>query len=303
MDKLFDCVVYHSPCNDGSAAAWVVNLFHKLQGKDIELIPCKASDEPIYTKLIGKRVLFVDICPRLEYILVAAKVTKEIQIIDHHKTNYEAFESQELPNNVKALFDMGRSGCQLAWKYYSDEPEPWFISYIGAYDIWDFSLLPNVREIYSGMAEYHLFSFAGYQAMYENLSNDDYFKRILEHGKIELEKRNKIIQYVIDNKKIKCNFRRQYNVWLFTCSKHLISDVGHNLMNYAFSNGKFPDFTVGLIYYTDEYEKVSIHMRSDEFGIDVGELCRSLGGGGHRNAASCIIYGYKNLLKLFPRSV
>ncbi len=46
FDKVFDCIVYHSPCPDGTCAAWIVQKYHTDLHKKIELFPCRAGYLP-----------------------------------------------------------------------------------------------------------------------------------------------------------------------------------------------------------------------------------------------------------------
>lgn len=301
MDKLFDCVVYHSPCPDGTCAAWVVQQFHTLKDKEIELFPCRAgcSPEIEIEHFIGKKIVFVDICPSTEYILKLAEIGNHIEIIDHHKTNFEKFlQLERIPENVSCNFDMNFSGCQLTWRYFNSESEPWFVSYIGDRDIWKFAL-PNTNEYFSGMMEENLMNLEGFQKLYNNRDNNEFIENVYTIGKRALEFREKNIQSVLKYNKLHCTYKeynkvdntyKEFNIWLYSCTKDLTSDVGNRLMKYKFEDESLPDFTVGWIYDV-ESDEFWVSMRSTDEKQDVSKICKEFGGGGHRNAAGCTIRG------------
>ncbi len=292
MDKIFDCVVYHSPCPDGTCAAWAVQKYHSDLNKEIEMFPCRAGNSPDkeLSYFAGKNIVFVDICPSTEYVLQLSEIAKSIHIIDHHKTNFEKFlELERIPENISCNFDMNLSGCQLTWRYFNSEEEPWFVSYIGDRDIWKFAL-PHTNEYFSGIMEENLMNLEGFQKMYNNLGNDEFLINIFNSGKKALEFREKCIQNVLKFNKLHCTYK-EYNIWLYFCSKELTSDVGNRLMKYKFEDETtLPDFTVGWIYDV-ENDEFWISMRSMDDRVDVSKICKEFGGGGHRNAAGCTIKG------------
>jgi oligoribonuclease NrnB/cAMP/cGMP phosphodiesterase (DHH superfamily) len=293
---LFDIVIYHSPCPDGTCSAWIVKNYYMNMNKEIEFIPCQAGKEPTneLEYFTNKKIIFVDICPPYEYILKLSQVAEFIQIIDHHKTNYEKFLNEEIPDNIYLNFDMNFSGCQLTWKYFNQSQTPWFVQYIGDRDLWKFSL-PNTNEYFSGMFEENLMNLDGFQKMYENINNNEFIENILTKGKLAIEFRDKTINNVIKFNKIHCTYKH-YNIWLYSTTKDLMSDVGNKLMKYKFKDDTLPDFTVGWIYdvINDEFW---ISMRSLNEKEDVSEICKEFGGGGHRNASGCTIKS--NLNKIF----
>ena len=311
INKLFDCVVYHSPCPDGTCSAWVVQHYHSTNSKEIELFPCRAGCAPDkeIEHFTGKKILFVDICPSIEYVVQMSNFSQWIHIIDHHKTNFEKFlQLENIPENISFNFDMNFSGCQLTWRYFSAEAEPWFVSYIGDRDIWKFEL-PNTNEYFSGMMDENLMNIEGFQKLYENLDNEDFKINIYNVGKKALEFREKCIQNVLKYNKLHCTYKeynkvdntykeynkvdntyKEYNIWLYSCTKDLTSDVGNRLMKYKFKNETYPDFTVGWIY-DIESDEFWVSMRSLDDKEDVSQICKEFGGGGHRNAAGCTVKG------------
>lgn len=57
-----------------------------------------------------------------------------------------------------------------------------------------------------------------------------------------------------------------------------------------------PGVQVGLVFREKEREVISVSFRSQE-NIDVSKLARNFGGGGHKQAAGCIIHGSLDMVK------
>jgi len=286
----FDCVVYHSPCPDGTCACWIVQKFHRDSfGKEIDLFPCRAGSPPEkeLEYFTDKNIIFVDICPDVEYLLKLSGVAKFIHIIDHHKTNFEKIVNMNpIPDNITHQFDMNQSGCQLTWNSFYDTEQPWFVQYIGDRDIWKFSL-PNTNEYFSGIIEENLMNLDGFQELFNKIDDDDFKFNIFSVGKKSVEFREKCIQNVMKFNKLECKYKN-YRIWLYNCTKDLTSDVGNKLLKYKFSDDTLPDFSVGWIYDV-QAAKFWISMRSDYDRQDVSSICAELGGGGHRNASGCTL--------------
>lgn len=50
--KIYDIVLFHYPCQDGLASAWIANHYHKLQNQLIELYPIQYGT-PLDLKRLG----------------------------------------------------------------------------------------------------------------------------------------------------------------------------------------------------------------------------------------------------------
>ena len=72
----------------------------------------------------GMNVIFVDLCPKIDYLLDLLKIAKNVVILDHHKSSEKMIlDNTELLSGIPNLyieFDMGRSGCQMSWDYFFD---------------------------------------------------------------------------------------------------------------------------------------------------------------------------------------
>jgi hypothetical protein len=102
-----------------------------------------------------QNIIFIDVCPSINFIKDNAELAKSIIIIDHHKSGLDMItKNKELLKeytNVTFIFDMKRSGCQLAWDYFFPDIErSWIVDYVGDRDLWNWKL-ENAREICSAI--------------------------------------------------------------------------------------------------------------------------------------------------------
>ena len=159
FDKII--IVYHYNCLDGTAGAWVLKHYFqhikKINSSNIFLIGQQPQclnlykyfrkNNIIFNRLNKYQVIFVDICPTIEIIrkLITTNIennfNNRIEIYDHHETNKNIFIDyrDEIEPYIKYVFDMNKSGCQIAWDNFYDMSRPLFINYIGEGDLWKFS--------------------------------------------------------------------------------------------------------------------------------------------------------------------
>lgn len=288
----YDTVVYHDPCTDGFASAFLATMY-----RPATLVPKKTDNRPlpIDNNIIGKNVLIVDIVPiNYEEIKTHAK---GVYILDHHITNQDKLRGVEY-----AHFDMNLSGVGLMWNFlYPEQPLPKYLQYIQERDLWRFSG-DESRNFTDGL--YQLLNFdntkRGFQLL-DELHNDPdgtVFDEYIVFGKLAGEvKRNKIENMFKYSKLFRVKIDKlEFNIRLYNVDWELASDLG----NYAMVNDDKCDFTVLWSYShsTDEYK---YSLRSIDQRTDASKIALSFGGGGHRNA--CGFASKKHPNELFVQVV
>lgn len=280
-NKIYDVVLFHYPCQDGLASAWITNHYHKLQNKSIDLYPIQYGTPLDLSRLSGKKIIFCDWAPTLDILEQVEQVVSEIKILDHHKTAQQALQSKPY-----AVFDMTKSGAGLSWEYFfPNSPMPNFIQMIQDRDLWTWKL-PESRNLTSGLVmicdtvrsnEYD--DFTGLFEVFDGLfSNPDKFKFCLELGSIvnksTLAKANSLAE-----SHAKCvDIYQGHRVCVVNCPTDLSSDVGNIL-----SSMDTIDFAV-LWKYNHPNQEYYVSLRSSN-KVDVSAIAKSFGGGGHPNAS------------------
>lgn len=307
-------IIYHNNCIDGIAACWAtINYFNLLDNNDeynikhIGLSPqCLDLFEYLekYNVDLEKeqyQIIFVDICPSIDILrklILTNKNESNIIILDHHESNKNIFKDNltELQGkNIHWVFDMTRSGCQIAWDTFHiskhlgiPEPYPWFIKYIGDGDIWKFTE-PNAKIIYNILGD----NFKTISSIdFLNKNTFEFFKdKYLKEAEIiQRYKIKKIKSYIAKALKIifKCK-NIEYKCWFILCTDiELISELGNQLTNTKFdsSNNEYPDFVI-IIKNIDINNIANISLRSNKKNkdINVATISGYFNGGGHPQAS------------------
>lgn len=153
---IFHNVAKDFPCPDGIASAWVVREFYKEKNPDLDFIGW-TYEQPISElvdtySLWDKKVLIVDFSIPVGIIdTFLSSVTKEVYIIDHHKSFSDAINSAKTFTFDNLIFDVRECGATLTWKtLFKTEPPPW-LQYIRDNDLF-LGELPLSAEFHYGCA-------------------------------------------------------------------------------------------------------------------------------------------------------
>ena len=286
MTRDYDIVIYHGNCPDGFTRAWV---FWEQRGQDAEYLPYRYGQDP--PDVTGKTVAIVDFSFPRDVLVKMASQAKYLVVLDHHKSAERELDDLKL-DNCDIIFDMDRSGAQIAWDYLNIEPRPWFVDYVADRDLWRHEL-PMTREISEALF------FDGYYGDFEKLHNlfmdrwsiGERRSELAERGKVLLEYKNKESQIYANSAKptILTVGDREYRVNLTACPRMYRSDVGNIICSTHvcdFAGVYWYDF------YTQEWW-VSFRAASDS-PLDLSNITKMLpNGGGHPKAAGFTIYGSK----------
>ncbi len=287
----FDIIVYHECCSDGTASAWIVKRHNPLA----KLVNCKAGQNPNLSvdDINSKKIIFVDICPSVDYLNSIAQIANKIVILDHHISAYRNIESIEnRPENVFTVFDMNKAGCMITWEYFNRQlTVPWFISYIQDRDLWKWEL-PNSKNINTALFEEKHITFNGLTHLYEKYICTEQINYVMEQMNERGAQINQFRNQLIEKetkKAIHCTFQfndKSFNIWLYSGPEDLRSDIGNSLMQINFKDGLRPDFAVNWRYdvVTNEFW---LSMRGEEWSPDLSVICKEYNGGGHPKASGC----------------
>lgn len=253
-------VIYHAGCADGYAAAWVVS---RRFNHDVELLPASYGDPiPANTRTYGRQVFVVDFSYSRVEMDELERNSAQLTVLDHHKTAEE-----NLRGAPYATFDMNKSGCGLAWDYlFPTEERPEFINYVEDRDLWKFELRES-REI------------ALYISTVPHTTND--FDMLASCDGYEMSVMaqgcKKYVDYMCRDAVQRSKLTRFWDYRArVICSAYIgISEMLNELLLQDDC-----DIAVGW-YVKDGTMRVS--LRSTD--VDVSQLARVFGGGGHHRAA------------------
>ena len=256
-------VIYHANCNDGFGAcysAW------KLLGNRCEYIPCAHGDD--YPDVTGRKVAILDFSFSNATTKKMIEQAESLIVIDHHKSNMV-----ELHDISSTIFDMSKSGAILAWEFFHPGKEaPKFIQYIQDRDLWKWELAYS-KEF---SAAFDMVPWLFHE--YEKFEDDSVFDDAVKRGSYILAYSKTVIKKICD-KAVSKKFD-DYDVMVVN-SSHWMSEIGSALLK---------DCDIAMIWYYDHAEKnYKCSLRAHHDTIDVSEVAKKFGGGGHRKAAGFIL--------------
>jgi oligoribonuclease NrnB/cAMP/cGMP phosphodiesterase (DHH superfamily) len=270
-----NCVIYHANCTDGFGSAYSA---WKLLGNRAEYYPCKHGQEPPDVK--GKTVVILDFSFNNATTKKMIEEAKELLVIDHHKS--AVVELHDISNTI---FDMNKSGATMAWEFFHPGKEaPKFIQYITDRDLWRWEL-PYSKE-FSAAFDMVPFEFEEF----EKFEDDSVFDDAVKRGSYILAYSKTVVKKVCD----KAASRRIGGKHVMVVnSSHWMSEIGAKLS---------PDCDYALIWYYDHNDRmIKVSLRAFHEYIDVSEVSKRFGGGGHKKAGGFTLPGDFKIEELFDK--
>ena len=258
-------VVYHQNCMDGFAAAYCA--WHVL-GDRATYLPKQYGD--VFDGLPpGKlSIIMVDVSfPKDIMDMVAAD--HNLVVLDHHKTAQAALQGAQY-----ALFDMNKSGAMLAYEYFRPElPRGQgleFIEYIQDRDLWKWEKVQS-REFSAGLQSYDFDFRVWSELTVMGLTRAGH--DILRFLKQQVDR--------IGKQAYDCHFNgvpgKIVNSPIFQ------SELGEHLL------AAHPEIKFASIVYENAAREQVFSLRSrmieGKAELDVSEMAKQMGGGGHPAAA------------------
>lgn len=291
--------IYHGNCADGFTAAWAVWMRF---GDEFDYFPGIYQNPP--PDVTGRDVVLVDFSYKRDVLRDMARTARSILVLDHHKTAADDLRGsdgtdelgphvrrlQTMPSweehmlqttvddghgvpycEIYAYFDMNRSGAGIAWDFFHpDDKRSLLVNYAEDRDLWRFAL-PKSREINAVIFSFE-YEFGAWTAMDLALCGD--FDKVVNQGAAIERKHHKDVAELCAALK-----RRMviggHEVWAASLPYTLTSDAGHLM-------AKGEPFAA---CYWDTPEGRVFSLRSTDEGLDVSEIAKQYGGGGHRNAS------------------
>lgn len=270
-----DIVIYHANCTDGFGAAYSA---WKLLGNRAEYYPRAHGEKPPDVK--DKNVVILDFSFDNKTTKKMIEKAANLLVIDHHKS-----AMVELHDISNTIFDMTKSGATMAWEWFHPGKEaPKFIQYITDRDLWKWEL-PYSKEFSAAfdMVPYEFEEF-------EKFEDDSVFDDAVKRGSFILAYSKTVIKKVCD--KAVARKLAGHDVMVVN-SSHWMSEIGARLA---------PDCDFALIWYYDHAVKlIKVSLRAFHDNIDVSEIAKKFGGGGHKKAAGFTLEGKMVIEDIFDK--
>ncbi len=270
--------IYHHNDLDGRCAAAIVLRYANLEPiefQKIETIEIDYKDEIDLSRVkSNEEIVIVDFSFKPETMNALLIITQNVIWLDHHKTAFEY--KYDLPDGkfveLNGIRNAKFSGCELAWSHFCyGKPVPEAVTLLGDYDKWALVYQPVCFEFYEGLK---MEGTIPQSKLWDRLFNDSdpqTLSRIVEQGKSAIRYRDNYCE------KIRHDFGYE---------TELDGHKGYATNFYQFGSKGFGekmqeyDFCVAYIF-DGRWFTVSLYSEK----IDVSEICKKHGGGGHSGAA------------------
>lgn len=290
-----DICIYHFPCDDGFASAWVA----RKRWPDIVMAPTNYGQPFPDVDFRGKNVLIADFSYKPDAVseLMMSYGARSIVMLDHHKTAQadlaafkvdmalgEKFFAGEIDGMLRdcaelnrpavvAHFDMERSGAALTWEFCFFGAPPAFIEMIEDRDLWRMKL-QNTRAFSLYLRSFD-YDFAVWDAVADRMRDNT--SNVLNEARAIERFYDRKIAEMLPTATIK-----SIGQWKGVPVAHAPYAFASDLANEMLKAHPQAPFAAVVV---DSYGARTYSLRSTDDRQDVSEVARSFGGGGHRNAA------------------
>ncbi len=266
-------VLYHAECTDGFMAAWAA--WRKF-GDSAEYIAVEHQVPPP-EGLQDKIIYTLDFTYAAPVMAELKAANKKITSIDHHVTAKDVTLSTE-----GGVYDVDHSGAVLAWNYFHPgEPVPFLVRVVEDMDLYRFAL-PETKPLSYWLDTFH-FSFQAYSEAVDRLQTPDGLRKSLEDGELVKRYSETLVERLVHNSSYEVELDG-YKVLAVT------TELFHNEVGNALAIGR-PFGVAWRIRRNGAY----VSLRSDNDGVDVGQVAARHGGGGHKHSAGFLVPDMRDL--------
>lgn len=259
-------VVYHANCKDGLTAA---AAFYSMLKDDAEYLPGIYQDANFDIEVFRSRhVYIVDFSYPLSLMEQICEVAEKVTLLDHHESAIQACKHITAKNFDMSRCTTERSGAAIAWNFVSGYT-PLLVKFVEDYDTWKFQ--HEETKLINAALDL------------EERSVRHYFELVTERSIASLVHTGQTLIALQD-------------VYLDSIMHGCLRTmpIGGMNLTVANANGMFAsklgnriaeanDPKIGATYYDTRHGRVfSLRSIGD---IDVSEIAKLYGGGGHKNAA------------------
>lgn len=284
--------ITHADCRDGSCASWLVQ--EAFPEDDITVMPCSYGSERAVLGvrlegIVGQydRVYITDFSFNCLNLLAALAVNPNVWVFDHHKTAQEELTVAIMQHPDRVFFDMDRCGAKMVLDYFVADgrinPQPTMkalVDHVEDRDLWKWEIKDS-KLVNSWLRTFPM-DVDSWYAIERTFFTGDW--RDEAHAIRRLER------LIIDAKKEQAYLSElpmpdgTREPVLFINTGVLVSEIVGELAE----EGEL-GVAVGWFYKGETREFVySLRSRGD---VDVSEIAKFHGGGGHAKAAGFVKEG------------
>ena len=260
---------YHKSDLDGHCSGAIVKKFHP----ECEMIGVDYKDSIHDFELVkGEKVFIVDFSFNMEEMKFLSGHT-ELHWIDHHKSKIEDAHAVGFLASGGQSLEIGIAGCELTWEYLTDSKMPQSVRLLGRYDVWDLKD-SKVLPFQYGMRE-HENTLPDSPIWAALLADNNQVDEITGRGAVILAYQDKQNAMYAKGMSYEAKFEGLRAI----------------VMNKAYTNSKAFDAVYDpakhdiMVLFGVKPKEYKYTLFCDKPEIDVSEIAKKYGGGGHKGAA------------------
>ncbi len=269
----FDTIIWHAQCADGWTAAWVALRSGQCDGA--ALVAAHYGEAP--PDVARKRVLIVDFSFKRPVMKEIMERSKSCVVIDHHGTAEKELaglaELVGLANEIH--FDLTKAGCRLAWEYFHPgKNHPFLVGYVEDRDLRgpEGGILPHSREVNAAIKS-HPLTLEAWDGLHSMLGNVVMRPRVIDEGRGILRYQSQVVS---DHVKL---------ARVAEVAGHKVPCVNATTLISEIAGELAKGWPFACCWFRTAQGKYVFSLRSAADGLDVSEVAKTMGGGGHPHAA------------------
>lgn len=252
--------LYHQD-KDGFGAAYAIWRAH---GNRPEYRAVDYGDPPP-TDVQGREVWIVDFSYKADQLDQIAQSATQVLVIDHHASSQEEL-SKITASNVEVFHDVNHSGAVLTWQRFNPRQKlPYLLALVEDRDLYRFQL--DATQPMSLLLGSYPYEFATWDWIQNNIDTAireaQAIQRFYDQKLDELEQNAYTAPLV------------GYSIYVCNAPGQFASDLGNRLAE----TSKF------VCVYQYDGRLWTYQLRTRDPDVDVSEIAKLYGGGGHRKAA------------------
>jgi oligoribonuclease NrnB/cAMP/cGMP phosphodiesterase (DHH superfamily) len=287
----YNYIIFHKNCVDGFTGFYLFTKTKKFESKPI-VYPDHPSATEIPPDIDGKKIIIIDVAYKPSILKQIGDRAEKVLFLDHHKSHEKEILELNCPK-IEMVFKNDRCGASLVWDYFFPKKKrPEFLNYVEDNDLglWKLS---NTHDFITGLEVKHTMmpTFPNLKK-WDKLLVNSYLNELITSGKTY----NEYKQFLTGQN------GKKYDLMLFPSdymikklsldeTKHRVAVVNGGSPSVSLL-GKYIVETANCDYciiwrYDPKNLNYILSFRSNK--VDVGEIAKSIGGGGHKFASASTV--------------
>lgn len=261
------------------------NILQFYKAKNISLVGIDYGKEKLIDETFtpGDRVVMLDWSAPAIIMKKLQEESSEFIWIDHHGTAIDKVEETYPDLGIKGIRWVGTAGCELAWEYfYPNQKMPEVVRLLGRYDVYD-----KEAEDWDNILDFQYgFNILG-AMLPEDLKWQELFEKLGKERLLAITEIGESIQlYMKTLNENHCRLsgvevllKKADGTGYYPYSIFALNTQAKSSQTFLSLKDKYDIYSA----YTFNGDRWTISLYSTK--LDVGKICKELGGGGHAGAA------------------